>query len=469
MLVKHNVAWLAAHMYAERVPIALTTRPSPTMAADFSRHYPNRLLVVNEAGDISLVHCPPGKAPRTEALHAYQDAVLDCMWGGQMDSLYALAVADMHVYVHDSHNQTMLHCLGQHSSNVRTVRFRPSHPSILGTASRDGCIALWDLRLCGSNSAKNRPTSTINDAHGPTGRRPSVSSVTMAEFMPLQDHLLASIGQPDYAIRFWDVRYTRGKSVPCAAIEAPRTGRRQRAFISLCVDSCGSSLYAVSADNNIYRYLVGNCSSEPLDVFAHPNFRTSGSFYIRSALSPDDEALVCGSTEGHAYIWPTSKKRRQVLRLAEHRYEVSCVAWSSRGGLFVGGEDYVSRIWHYSEHPLDSLRYVQPEVLDGGPPVSTGNTKRDLPPWRVALSKSHLQTVQYSMPIDPWPHRSIVSAPVHSPFCPPPIQPLPVSPAPLRIPMRNLTNTATESPVVLRKRQSTLDTFLTPTKLHSTG
>lgn len=452
---------MAAHLYADRVPLTLATRHSPTMSADFSRHHPSHLLLGNEAGDVSLVHCASEDGYQAEEVHAYQDAVFDCVWGGPDDALYAVAVADMHVYVHDAHNQRVTHCLGQHTSNVRTVRFRPNHPSILCSASRDGCLSLWDLRLCGTNSAKNRPINTVTDAHvqfgDKNGRRAlGASSVTMAEFMPLEDHLLASIGQPDYAIRFWDVRYSRSRSRSAApgfmaAIEAPLTGRRQRAFISLCVSSCGSTIYAVSSDNNIYHYLLSNFSSEPLDILSLPTFRTSGSFYIRSALSPDDRFLLCGSTEGHAYIWPTSPARRQAFRLAEHRYEVSCVAWSREGSLFVGGEDYVSRIWRWSDASLDALRYVQPEPIALDRVVARSpdpDSKRPIPVWKISRARTVDSASPLLQMVDPWPLRT---------FAPPP-------PPDRRIPLLPLANSMPDTPSVLRKRQAKLDAFFTPTK-----
>lgn len=392
------------------------------MAADFCDRLPHLLLLGNEAGEVSLVDCSSvaADAARQQAayasgvnsssrlLHSYPDPVFDVTW---RDHLYALAIADNHVYIHDGPTGRTTHCLGFHDSNVRTVRFRPNHQQgTLASGGRDGAIALWDLRTVDTNSAKNKPSMVIADAHGPRRGTSSPlspfpplqsspaarirhspaslsSSVTSFEFMPIHDHLVASIGQPDYSVRFWDIRYSWGRgglALPYAEIPAPISGRRQRAFLSLCLDRRGSLLYAVSSDNNIYSFLTSNCHSTPLDTYSAPGFRTSGSFYIRSCLSPDDAYLLCGSTEGHAFIWTTSPGRQAAIRLVEHRFEVSCVAWSPNNEhVFVGGEDYVSRMWRRS--PIldgsdgESPQFVRAERVGLLPTPSTSQLVLGMP------------------------------------------------------------------------------------------
>lgn len=456
------------------------------MAADFSRHHrPHHLLVANEAGEVCLVDGSPPEvgvgAPVSRELHAYANPIFDLRWGGLNDSLYALAVADMHVYVHDAASQAVQQCLGHHASSIRTVRFRPRHPHLLVTAGRDGCIGMWDLRVCGTNSARNSPALLISDAHqqppsaGTLSRRArregtgsnnnngttATTSVTAVEFMPLADHLIASIGQPDYAIKFWDIRYTWGRHclpTPLASIPAPATGRRQRAFISLAVDSVGSSLYAVSSDNHIYRYLAtGAFSPTPLDVYGHSEFRTLGSFYIQCALSPDDRYLLVGSTERHAYIWPTAKGSRELIRLAEHRFEVSAVAWSPDDTIFVGGEDYVSRLWWRHRHNQQAItavdQFAQAELLVL--PTTTVPPKPGRRRPKPALSDHH-SPPSLSPPslLPPWPHRSTAAdqgVSADSRKTPPPTLAL------SRRPMAQLSNQCSPAG---RLRQGRLDSFL---------
>lgn len=440
--------WLN-NWYSDRIPKTSSPNGSPTMAADFCDRLSHLLLLGNEAGEVSLVDCslledaePAGQqvgissndaSGSSRLLHSYPDPVFDLTW---RDHLYALAIADNHVYVHDGPTGRTKHCLGFHDSNVRTVRFRPNHQQgTLASGGRDGVIALWDLRTVDTNSARNTPSMVISDAHGPRqgtipsssfpssskpssvarirhSLAPSSSSVTSFEFMPLNDHLMASIGQPDYSVRFWDIRYSwgrGGRALPLAEIPAPISGRRQRAFLSLCTDRRGSLLYAVSSDNNIYCFLTSNYHSSPLDTFSAPGFRTSGSFYIRSCLSPDDAYLLCGSTEGHAFIWPTSPRRQAAIRLAEHRFEVSCVAWSpDNEHVFVGGEDYASRLWRRSPPLKDDTaecpQYVRADRIDLPPNLNA----RHRPVMRAAksLRPGTLRDPSLSMAVLNWPLRS---------------------------------------------------------------
>lgn len=450
---------LMRKMYTDRVPLTFGQRNSPTMAADFARKSPHKLLLGNEAGDIVLVDCQKQRVDSSlpsSDLQSYPDAIFDVTWKAD-DSNYALAVGDMHVYVHDSENMTVQQCLGYHDSSVRTVRYRPNHPDILGTAGRDGCIALWDLRTADRNSNKNRPINVIEDAHasfsGHLGKKETSnsSSVTAFEFMPINDHLIYSIGQPDYAVRTWDTRYTRKRGQlprPVSETALVNTGRRQRAFISLCTDSTGSRLYAVSSDNHIYNYLTSNL--ELMNVFSAPEFRTSGSFYIRSTISPCDRFLLCGCTEGSAVIWSITgpQYRNRAFKLYEHRYEVSCVSWSRDGMIFAGGEDYVSRLWYNDgdSFEIDPVRHVRLEPLES-PELNISHK----PTYRK-FECTPPTTLNSSSGLDPWPIRAFHTFSTTT-----------------RLPFNNLSNHASAPSTPNRKRQAILDTFFTPNKMTRYG
>jgi len=248
------------------------------------------------------------------------------------------------------------------------------------------------------------------------------------------------------------MRNAKGNSsVPCEQISAPLTGRRQRSFVSLCIDSIGRNMYAVSQDNHLYKYLLSNFSSTPVDVFSAPGFRTSGegSFYVRSALSPCDQYLVCGTPKGdpiegqerkaHAFILSTNVKQSRAIRLAEHSIDVSCVAWSPDGQyLFAGGEDYTSRIWYKNEDEIfdDPVKFVQPELLHW----ELGENLRlaERPSWVTSLSSISSVVETFD-----WPsrHKTRSSPIIRSP----------------RVPMNPVTTCITPRS---KRRQLKLDTFL---------
>jgi WD40 repeat protein len=217
------------------------------------------------------------------------------------------------------------------------------------TAGRDGLIAVWDLRMCGLNRENNHPVLKYPGSHS-AGINSSKGSVSSAIFLPRQEHLIASVGQPDYSIKVWDTRYAgRSKKPQMNSIKPPLSGRRERAFLSLCADSLGQSIFAVSSDNHVYEYCASSFSSELVNVYTAPQLHTSGSFYIQVCISPDDNYLLCGSMEGEAYVWPVGKTRERAIVLGEQSFEVSCVAWSKNDFIFTGGEDYHFRLWRPRE------------------------------------------------------------------------------------------------------------------------
>jgi len=219
---------------------------SPNMAVDFCNTSDPLVLLGNEMGEIKVIQSRvPSETDYANDLpvipwkmmQRYPDPIYDLQWAPD-DESFAAAVADNHVYVHCSRRSHVLCCLGHHQKNVFSVSFQPGEREILATAGADGDICLWDLRTCGTNSLKNSPTTVISKAHNSTSRPMTprsrmmathTSSVSTVQFLRTgRDHLLASIGQPDYAIRFWDTRIIWGRnSTPRPAFEimAPQVNR----------------------------------------------------------------------------------------------------------------------------------------------------------------------------------------------------------------------------------------------------
>lgn len=457
----HLIKDLHARLYTNRIATVIGSNAGPIMTADYSTKNPSLLLLGTEAGQIVQLSCESSTAPSTlsnsifetsqKTIQTYPDAIFDVRW---RDDCYAAAVGDNHVYIHDGDGQ-IRQCLGYHDFNIRCIRYQPSNPWILASAGRDGDIALWDLRTCDRNSISNRPINIIKNAHGKgTGRNQGSSSVTSLEFLPLEDHLLVSVGQPDYSIRIWDSRYQQGGkstkgAIPLFQIPAPLSRRRSRAFISLAIDSRGEYLYATSSDNRVYRYLgTGSFSSSPTAIYEAPSFRTSGCFYIKSCLSPDDQYLLCGGTEGQAFIWPvTSPKCHTALALGEQRFEVSCVAWSPNGRtIFTGGEDCYSRIWRASSdyQMLDKVDFHDDRALFYKAQKITCLPETNIPRKRLLfIPQSHFSE---SPTILDWPSRDYIARSLGL-----------LTPVP--------SNLSLTSGIGKKLRQSNLDSFLSPASL----
>lgn len=439
------------YWHSEIIPRQLTNTASPTMAADFSNQSqtPGKLLIGNEAGEICLFdsHCfCKNRRVAPDLLIKFDEVVWDVVWGPENKKIVS-AVADNFVHIHDSQTLQSLTRLFFNDTSIRQIKFLPKgSSSVLATGGRDGSLCLWDMREAGfGNKNTNKPVSIISNTHMipdsslKTRKRNNIptSISSISSIIPISSNIIATVGQPDYAIRIWDTRYTgttsNGKKSikPAFQISPPaQPGRRSRAFVSLSLSHDGALLYAVSSDNNIYTFLTSSYCSTPVATYTAPNFRTSGSFYIRSALSPDDRFLLCGSIEESAFLWglddctrsfnsksyyprniatyPTAMENsldyystnveglenqcplgtsvrpklpvadsRKVYTLGEHRFEVSCVAWSKSPNcrspddqqfIFVGGEDYVSRVWNNCSYCLDHKEaslVVKPKSVSG--------------------------------------------------------------------------------------------------------
>lgn len=72
-------------------------------------------------------------------------------------------------------------------------------------------------------------------------------------------------------------------------------------------------------DNTIYCYNIGTYNTEPIMTYTgHEN----NTFYIKAALSKDDDYLLSGSTDENAYLWNLNHST-PILKLTGHDGEVS--------------------------------------------------------------------------------------------------------------------------------------------------
>lgn len=277
------------------------------------------------------------------------------------DSKVLLASADEFTYIRPVDRfDNPIACLGHHQGTVKSAKWSPSDPHLMITAARDGDVAIWDLRIVSANPQMSTPVNVLSNVHRKsfgTKKNPERSSVVQAQFLTGQSHLVASIGQPDHAIRIWDTRYKWGPAatpLPFASIDTPTAGGRERAFTTFTMDSTGSRLYAANANNRLYAYCMSNFSSTPAQVYEAPGFE-SGSFFVKLAVSPDDQYLASGHIMEHTYVW--SVDGASCHKLGGHYKEVTAVSWTTGacGDLMLtsAGEDGSINVW--SESPQASL------------------------------------------------------------------------------------------------------------------
>jgi len=118
----------------------------------------------------------------------HTNAIIDMAFSDD-DSRLATGSGDQTARVVDMTTQSTITILGKHMASLKQVRFQPgvNNNNIVATASRDGCVQIWDIRcnpeqapaarLRGINRGPDpveppwsRPLNTINDAHRQTYR-----------------------------------------------------------------------------------------------------------------------------------------------------------------------------------------------------------------------------------------------------------------------------------------------------------
>jgi len=348
---------------------------------------PNVFGCSDEEGNVSLINA------RTKEFLGHvrhPDSIFDLQFSHD-DSLLLLASADEFTYIRRTEdlagNPVM--CLGHHQGTVRTARWHPSNPNLLVTAARDGDMAIWDLRTTSASPSHSVPVAIYSKIHNkiPVQKKQASNRTTVvqAEFIPMQDHLIATIGQPDHAIKFWDSRYKWGPTVEPVPVDQirvpPLPGFRERSFTSFTPHPNGTSLFAANANNNVYEFSLSNFSAQPLQTFRAPGYE-AGSFFVKLALSSCGEYLASGSIEDRTYVWSTNSKGSSCFKIGGHFKEVTSVAWSNgKDGnltLLSCGEDGAINRWNDDSNALEMVGFGRPVHLAESLKISCSSKRQEL-------------------------------------------------------------------------------------------
>lgn len=249
-----------------------------------------------------------------------------------------------------------------HTRSVKTAVFRPTEPSVFATGARDGHVLVWDIRASCQPAVVLRPDNCLMSCHssfapktpGSHGKRPRLDTqraISITGLVFQDDLTLLSCGECDGNIKVWDLRknYSAYKREPLPKHSIPYCGSSTRnGYTNLIMDEPRVRLYASCMDSVIYCFNV-SASSATLER-RHVGHQ-SGSFYIKTALSPDGRYLVSGSSDRSAYVWSV-RAARPLVRLAGHRAEVTCAAWArAADALVTCGDDARHFIWRIGREP----------------------------------------------------------------------------------------------------------------------
>ena len=90
------------------------------------------------------------------------------------------------------------------------------------------------------------------------------------------------------------------------------------------LDSNQARLFASCTNDKIYMYNCASLTDKPICSYSgHLN----STFYVKAALSPDDQFLLSGSSSNDAYIWRVNTPEAAPMLLKGHLGEVTSVAW----------------------------------------------------------------------------------------------------------------------------------------------
>ncbi|XP_078001283.1 denticleless protein homolog [Glandiceps talaboti] len=255
---------------------------------------------------------------------------------------------------------------------------------------------IWDTRCNKRVSTGNHytPVDTIHSAHinpsvatpkqrkkGLCNTKPSNDSQHSVTAVVFQDeYTLISAGAMDGAIKMWDLRknYNRVKEpVPKHVFPYAGCSTRKRGFSSLILDSTSSRVFASCTDDIIYQYNCAGISTTP--VARYTGHLNNSSFYVKAALSPDDQYLLSGSSDDNAYIWHVGKSEKPLFQLKGHSSEVTSVAWNHQDftKLVTSSDDNTVKIWRLNrrENSLqgveksgwcEKMNTITPSVVDNG-------------------------------------------------------------------------------------------------------
>lgn len=302
---------------------------------------------------------------------SHRNAIMDMHFSSD-DSTLATCGGDQTARLTDMRTQQVKSVFSLHTASLKQVRFQPGDDSIIASCSRDGLVALWDVRCSpssrlietiitnptdGTTESKSQmaayyhdPLHLIHKAHpnqplalSEGERRCQSASVTSMTFLSAErSHLMVTASESTTSLKLWDLRsrYSRhsaAPSTPVASTNAPKSHLRLRHYgiTSLAIDTNASTIYALSRDSTLYAYstshlILGQAPElqptksqksrsrndqrpgvGPVYGFRHPELRVS-SFFVKCALRPamndKSELVATGSTDGAPLLFPTNKR-----------------------------------------------------------------------------------------------------------------------------------------------------------------
>ncbi|KAI9176944.1 hypothetical protein LWI28_008988 [Acer negundo] len=232
---------------------------------------------------------------------AHQNAIFDICWIKE-DNNILTASGDQTIKVWDAQEKKCIGVLMGHTGSVKSVCSHPTNSDLVVSGSRDGSFNIWDLRCNNSSKSRNSevciaPSAAVKGAHLSSQakriRRGKAASMSITSVLYLKDEVsIATAGAVNSVVKFWDTR-------------------------------------------NLKAHVTQACP--------YPESST-----VKSAISPDADHILSGSSNGNAYLWQVNKPQVDPIMLKSHDGEVTAVDWclSEAGKIATASDDFTVRIWN---------------------------------------------------------------------------------------------------------------------------
>ncbi|KAK4845605.1 hypothetical protein QYF36_007012 [Acer negundo] len=290
---------------------------------------------------------------------AHQNAIFDICWIKE-DNNILTASGDQTIKVWDAQEKKCIGVLMGHTGSVKSVCSHPTNSDLVVSGSRDGSFNIWDLRCNNSSKSRNSevciaPSAAVKGAHLSSqakrirrGKFIQAASMSITSVLYLKDEVsIATAGAVNSVVKFWDTRNLKAHVTQACPYPESSTvkERRLHGISSLSQDLNGVFLTASCMDNRIYLYNVLQLEKGPIQSFSGCQIE---SFYVKSAISPDADHILSGSSNGNAYLWQVNKPQVDPIMLKSHDGEVTAVDWclSEAGKIATASDDFTVRIWN---------------------------------------------------------------------------------------------------------------------------
>ncbi|RUS77475.1 hypothetical protein EGW08_014781 [Elysia chlorotica] len=269
----------------------------PPLACAFAKMQQHQHIVgvVDEDGFLVLYNTlKTGNGSVIKTWQAHTNAVFDLEWLQQEDKILT-GSGDQTIALHDVLTSSKLDTFKGHASSIKSIS---SH-----TSNDDGSVPpantiynahmLQPQQQMQGKLRKKRISSALRDAQ---------QSVTSVLFQ--NENFIISAGAVDGCLKVWDIRKTYkvkpAGATPLHVFSYSGSNLRRHGYTSLVLDSRRMRLFASCTDDVIYEYNMASYDSNPVQSWrGHKN----STFYVKTALSPDDQFLLSGSSDERAYIW----------------------------------------------------------------------------------------------------------------------------------------------------------------------